>query len=493
MQFWDNIIHTAMMGTDKKQISTQDIPAGLEEVALLINDNPTKDKEEKFLQLAALTLNYRQCGVLPAKKELPVTPAPAEEKAYCNDYALQALNDIITEESIPLLKIWLQYCYEKQLIVPAEIVPKLLSLGVENKKLQLWIAACCGKRGEWLGTLNPAWNFSSTQTGEELWQTGSHEQRKEILRQTRSSDPAKAREWVQQTWAQEDAATKTDFLEILTDNTSEEDISFLQSLSTEKSKKVKEAALQLLKQIPGSEIVRQYEEVLRKAVFLKKEKALLGMMSKTTLQCKLPVDMDESVYKTGIDKLSNKKEMTDDEYVISQLMQSVPPSFWERQLELSPEKIIELLQKDTSGNKLIPALVNAITGFRDQRWALEMIKHSQVFYIDIIPLLEAQQQETYSNKYFDKFPDLIIQYSLKRDTEWSIELTKNIFKHMAKNIYQYNRSFYNQQVGHFPVGIISELERCTPSEEHFRSGWSTTSEYITKLISLKIQTIKAFK
>jgi hypothetical protein len=39
---------------------------------------------------------------------------------------------------------------------------------------------------------------------------------------------------------------------------------------------------------------------------------------------------------------------------------------------------------------------------------------------------------------------------------------------------------------------VAELEKCTPPEEHLRTMWSNSSNYIIKLISLKIQTLKAF-
>lgn len=492
MQLWDTIINTAMMGTDKKQISTGEIPVGLEDVAALIHENTVKDKEEKFLQLASLAFNYRQCGVLPAQKEIMMSIAPEEERHYCNTTAAQVLKDIISEENISLLKFWLQHCYQKQQIVQPEIVPVLLSMGVQQKKLQLSIAHCCGRRGEWLAGFNSSWNFSSTQSDEELWQTGTFEQRKEILNQKRKTDPSQAREWVQQTWSLEDANTKTSFLELLSENTSEDDIPFLESLAIEKSKKVKEAAMQLLKQIPASQIVRMYENLLRESVGIKKEKTLLGMVNKTVLKFKLPETFDESVYKTGIEKLSNTKELTDEEYVIFQLTQFVPPSSWEKYFETDPENVIELLQKDIIGKKMMPALVKSITRFSDTRWALYFMRHSSVFYIDIIPLLQAGEQEAYSNKFFDKFPDNIIGYATKRETEWSTELTRNIFRHAAKNPYQYHRAFYSQHIHLIPMHIAGELEKCTPSEEHFRTMWSNTSEYILKLITLKNQTIKAF-
>lgn len=492
MQFWDSIINTAMIGTDKKQVGVAELPADLSEPATAIHNNEGADKEQKFLQLAAVAFNFRQSGVTPLQKEVNISPAPAEEKEYCNAVAIQTLKDILNEESIPLLKFWLQHCDRKQQLAPPETLPVLLDTGTQYKNLQVLIASCCGKRGEWLSGFNNAWNFSSTQTGEELWQTGTQEQRKIVFKETRKINSTQAREWLQQTWSQEDANTKLGFLEFMPENISEDDIPFLESLSTEKSKKVKEEALKLLKQIPGSAIVKQYQELLQQSVVAKKGKALLGMISKTNLEFKLPGSFDEAIFKTGIEKLSSSKEIKDEEFIIYQLIQSVPPSFWETQLGGDPKAIIDLFQKDETGKKMIPALVIAITRFNDTRWALYFIQHSEVFYIDIIPLLQSQQQEVYSIKFFDNYPDSIIQYATQRETEWSVELTKNIFKYTAKNPYQYNRSFYNQHMHLVPYAIIVELEKCTPADEYLRNTWSNTSDYIVKLITLKIQTQKAF-
>jgi len=491
MQSWDIIINTAMMGTDKKQVAITDVTEGLAEASVLIHENTAKDKEEKFLQLASLVFNYRQCGTLPAQKEIMIPLAPAEDKEYCNMAATQVLNDIISEQNMPLLRFWLQHCYEKQRLVKPEMVPLLLSTGVQQKKLQLLIAGCCGKRGEWLSRFNPEWNFSSAQEDGELWQTGTPEQRKELLKEKRKTDPAKAREWLQQTWQQEDANTKTGLLELLSENIGEDDIPFLEALSIEKSKKVKETAQELLRQIPGSATVKQFQEALKNSVTLKKGKALLGMMSKTVLQFKLSLP-NEDIYKTGIDKLSNTKEYTDDEFIIYQLIQNTPLSFWETHLETDPAVIIDLFAKDATGKKMIPALVMAIQRFRDKRWALFFMEHSTVFYIDIIPLLDTAKQELYSNKFFDQYPENIIYYATQRETEWGIGLTKNIFSYAAKNAYKYNKSFYSQHIDYIPVHVVAELEKCTPPEENLRVMWSNTSEYIIKLITLKIQTIKAF-
>jgi hypothetical protein len=493
MEFWNNIITTAMIGTDKKSISANELPADLQEATTLIHANETIDKEEKFLQITALAFNYRQAGVLPLHKEtVTLEQCPPEERPNCNAAAMQVLKDIQSEESLPLLKFWLQQCNAKGQLVQPELIPSLLAEGVQQKKLQTLIAACCGKRGEWLSRFNVAWNFSQNQTAEKLWQTGTPEQRKAILKDTRAIDASLAREWLQQTWPQEDANTKTAFLEIFSINISDADIPFLESQSTDKSKKVKELSIHLLKQIPTSPVVQLYQQVLQQSVELKKEKALFGLTSKMVLQFHLPVGFDESIFKTGIDKLSNNKEFTDDQFIIFQLIQSVPPALWETQLSADAKTIIEQFQKDDIGKKMMPALVIATAKYKDAEWALHLMHHSSIFYMELIPLLPLEKQEQYSNQFFEQFADNIIQYAVQRESEWSTTLTKNIFRHIAKNPYNYTRSFFSQYIQLIPAPIVAELEKCTPPEEHLRTMWSNSSDYIIKLISLKIQTLNAF-
>ncbi|THU37095.1 hypothetical protein FAM09_19275 [Niastella caeni] len=482
MQTWEQIINTAMLGTGKRTLGVNEMPPALADAVVQIQHNTT-DKEEQFLQMAALAFNFRQCGILPLQKEgVTIDKAAVEEKRYCSALAKQTLKDILDSESNSLLQFWLQQCKSKEQVVTPELVPLLLSVATQQKKLQNLIVACCGKRGDWLSRFNPEWDFSTATTDEEIWQTGTPEQRKMVLEQLRQADPATARSWVQQTWAQEDANTKVEFLVILGINIGSPDIEFLETLSKEKSRKVKDFALWLLKQIPGSPIVQQYWQVLQEAV----------TNSHKGIKVHLPASLDDNIFKTGIEKLSNNKEYTDEEFIVSQLMQSVPPASWEAHFQNTPDVIIRYLQKDKVGKKLLPALVQAVVTFKDQRWATAFMQNSSVFYIDIIPLLPVNEQEFYSIKFIGQFAENIIEHAIKREDTWGVDLARAIFIHTAQNVYQYNRSFYSRYIHCIPVAIVTELEKCAPTEEYQSRTWSNTSEYITTLINLKKQTIQSF-
>lgn len=483
-----------MIGTDKKPLVMEEMPGLLAEAVSVIDTNPSKQKEEKFLQLAALIYNYNQCGSLPLHAAAPMSESPAEELEYCDTAAVNVLKEILNEGIGSLLEFWLQLCYNKRLIVQSEIVPNLLMVAAHTIALRPLISFCCGKRGEWLGTFNSDWNFVSGESDEDTWQTGTLELRKEVLRRTRTTDITKTREWLQQCWPQEDANTKTALLEVIAVNLNEDDIPFLKSLSAEKSKKVKDAALKLLKQIPGSDVVQLYQKVLSESLSIKKEKVLLGLKNKTVLQYRLPKEVDEKLYSTGIDRISSSKEITDDEYVVLQLMASVPPSFLEQLFGMAPGEVIEVLQKDESARRTLPAVRHAIIRFSDTTWAEQFIIHARDLAVDIVALLSNEQQkDAYCVRFFNQDPEQVIPVASNFAGEWSPDLARNILRFAATNPYKYDRQFFIRNINRVPVNVAVELEQFTPQEEHFKVPWSKMSELIRKLIAIKINSIKAFE
>lgn len=490
MEAWNEIINTAMLGTGKKLPAENLLPQDIAELLPLLQQQTT-DKEEQFLQTASLVFNYRQCGNTPVKKVgISIPLAPPEEKPFCSPLALQVVKDILEEESYSLLTLWLNKCNEKQKIVQPEVIPQLLYIAIPQKKLRTAIVSCCGKKGQWLCQFNTDWNFTTATTDEETWQTGTLEQRKQVLGALRENDPALALEWLQKTWSQEDANTKTELVQLLQANISINDIAFLESLSGEKSKKVKDMAFSLLKKIPQSAIVQQYAAIVKEAIQVKKEKALLGLSSKVVLQVQLPA-IDESIFKTGIEKLSSKKEISDDLHIVYQLLQHIPLTLLEDWWQLKPEEIIALFQKDNDGQKLIGALINSCVNFNDHRWAIFFMQYSAVFYLDLLPLLPPQQQEYYSNKFFKGHEDSVLYYAVRYEREWSPELARNIFKYTSKNFYQYNRSFYNQHIHLIPVQLMNELDGFAESDD-VQGHWQGISDYIRKLLNLKAQVYQSF-
>ncbi|GAF67369.1 unnamed protein product, partial [marine sediment metagenome] len=343
MEGWNDIINTALLGTEKRPLAPQVGPEALQQAMAQIATQSSLDKEEQFLQLAALAFNVRQSGQKPLHQPtLKATPAAAETQPYCSPRAAQVLKDILEEGSQPLLTLWLDRCIAAKQIATPELIPILFNRATQHKDIRQAVATTCGRRGQWLSRFNPAWEFSTATDDEQNWQTGNLDQRKAALKQMRQQDPAKAREWLEQSWPQENANTRAELLKQLDGTTQPEDEPFLVNALNEKSQKVKDAAISLLQQLPASSLVTAYAAAAASMVTLKKEKALLGLSTKTTLSIQPAPIPEKAAWLSGIDYLSPNKIYQDEQYVLYQLIQHTPPAFWEQHFAMPPAEILKM-------------------------------------------------------------------------------------------------------------------------------------------------------
>jgi len=491
MKAWEYVINTAMLGTDKPMPGNQNLPDSITEIAVKIDAIDSIDKEAKFLQKASVIYNYRQCGFTPfQKQDLPVTIASEEIKPYCSLLAASVLNDILNEDNTALLELWMSRCCEKgQLFLP-DALPAVLDKAEKDTSLRSMAIACSGNRGEWLSKLNPVWGYFRTFPDEEIWQTGKPEERAALLKKMRQDDPGRAREWLQQTWEQETAASKVELLKTLRINAGTGDLEWLESLLNEKGQKVKDEAIALLKLIPGSSIVNQYEGLLKQSVNLKKEKALLGMMNKVSIWQKLPAVVDESIFKSGIEKLAGQKaSITDESFILYQLIGSVPPSFWEKQFECTPGQVVEYFDK--YANDKVTALGLAVSRFKQKEWISYFLEQPG-FYPDFIEMMATVEQEKYLTRFLKADAQNMIHYALRLKHEWGLDFALLAFREMANHPYEYNRAFFSKHIKLIPVSTLSHLEKIEPKDANLQNAWEKGKHHLIKLLGLKQQTLKAF-
>lgn len=487
------MIQTAMLGTGKKQLSRDELPEDLAAVYDAVNRNEQADNEERFLQMTAAAANYRRCGVLPQYQPLLVTDiAAAETLPYCKTASAQALKAVLDEDNRSLLLIWLRLCSQHSQLAPPVLLPQLLDKTAKHKDLRTLVSQCAGNRGIWLARFNNEWQFETVATDEELWQTGTQEERKEVLLQVRNTNPARAREWLQAVWKQETANVKADFLQVFSEQLSEADMEWLEELVVDKSQKVKDAASALLSRIPASSVVQRYLLVARQSVALKKEKTMLGLSSKMVLQAVLHAGYDETIHKTGIGKTAADKQFTNEEWILYQLISHVPPQNWEVQLGDTAENIMALFARDKNTARYVPALAAAAGKFEDVRWGSALAGDEENFYVDVVPLLPPAEREKYLLKHLNSHPQAAIEQLTTMNNEWSHEIATAVFRYTAEAPYHYNRSFYSRYIHLFPLAIAGTLEQIMPKEAYQRSVWESHRDHIIRLLSLKQQIQQSF-
>jgi len=495
MKFWDGIINNATLGSAKMPLKSHDLP---DFITGGIEVNEQAEPEEDFLQLASLAYQYRQAGSKPLNLNLMAqSAAAAEELSYASSKSTSILRTIMFEELHPLLILWLEQCESKKVLVEPELIPQLLEIASRKKELRKVILTVCGKRGEWLSRLNPQWDFYTfTNDIESIWQTGRPEERRELLRELRVSNPLRSIELLNSTWDSEGANEKAAFLEILRTNLTSYDLSWLEALK-EKGQKVNSIIQDLLKSIPSSAIVQQYWNTVKDAVTLKTSKALLGMINKTVIEVNENMSVPESVFKTGIEKLSSSKQISDNQHILSQLISSVPPSNWNEHFKESNQKIIELFQKEKKTALYLPALVISAIKFNDAQWIKDLLDHSDKDLIDssvglLIRALPEKDRSTYATPFIKQRPQELIPILLEQDEEWSIELARAILKFTANEVYLYNRTFYKPAVSLIPTKLLDELDSFTPSEEQKKAYWKTQSDELSRLLDIKKQILQSF-
>ncbi len=494
MEFWDNIIHTALLGTDKRQLRLQDVNEDL--AAAFTSINESGDKEEQYLNMAAVAFNYRKCGNQPLKKNVLQTVAEAETKVYCSAATVGVLNDIISIESQSLFGLWIKECVGANQIIQPEYIPLLFDLGMKYKWLQQEILTVSGNRGKWLLPFNEAWKFDTTVADESLWQTGTVEQRRCFLKELRKTAPAKAMALLQQTWPLENANTKTELLKQLKVNIGDEDVAWLQQLLSEKGQKVKDETLVLLKQIPISNIVQLYWSILKQSISIRKEKGFLGLVSKDVIEIKLADIEDEAIFKTGIEKISSEKGVVENDFIIYQLIAAVPPGLLKTHYQLSYSEIIERFNKSAETKYFVSAFGIAANTFKDVEMLRAVLAVSaDQFYPEALLLLPLAESEQYAREFLgsQQSADAVLHYLVTYGKQqWSLQITIDIFKHTAKNNYTYNRLFYKHNILLFAADVLPELPQFAPDEVYAKEAWVKSSGFIAQLINLRTQTLKAF-
>ncbi|MBL0743686.1 DUF5691 domain-containing protein [Chryseolinea lacunae] len=251
---WKNLIDIALLGTDKKTLDVRVLPEGIAEFLELRH---AQSPELKLLEAAALTYFYETSGKLPPKFEGEWNDAIIEEtKAVAPEEYLALFGRIqLTDYQIreKLLNLWLDVLIKKDQIINSDRVTQLLTegsgLAIQTKDK---ILSVIGNKGQWALSLTPEYNYKKQTLDLSLWHEGTSQERKNLFTGLRRTDPGKAMELLQSTWATESIVNKRSFLDVVLETSSAADIPFAEALMagefahTAKEKKTEKECRKLL-------------------------------------------------------------------------------------------------------------------------------------------------------------------------------------------------------------------------------------------------------
>ncbi|MGM9484078.1 DUF5691 domain-containing protein [Roseateles sp. NT4] len=254
---WTALLPAATVGTDRLAAPLPTWPGDIGDTisqAAGAATDPATALLRTVAVLAACGLAGAQGAAAPA--ELP-TPAadetlPAPGPGLVFDALRQALFDSparLPHEAFVILA-------RAGLRLPGLLLPQALELGRRSIALRAALLPALGQRGLWLAAQREDWAYaagvSEDDGGDTPWTEGTLEQRRAWLTRLRATDATAGRERLQAALAELPARERADLASALATGLSLADEPLLETLRGDRSKEVRQAALQLLLRLPDA-------------------------------------------------------------------------------------------------------------------------------------------------------------------------------------------------------------------------------------------------
>ncbi|MEU4688366.1 SWIM zinc finger family protein [Actinoplanes sp. NPDC023714] len=278
------LLAAALVGTARRPWAGGSVAAGSVSIAVGPPDpDGGVSAAAELLEAAAIALTCRRAGVEPVGGREAVPAAPGEMPAPLPVAASVRLARILgggapggghLEQE--LLAQWLAAAAARGGVVRPSLLPALLDAGRRNTGIRGSTAQVAGARGAWLAGQRADWRWlldeavpgriTASGAGDAEWHTGGGSVRLGLLVALRRSDPGRARELLASTWDRETSEDRARFLGTLATGLSLHDEPLLEKALDDRRKEVREAALDLLRVLPGAALGGRMAARARRAV-----------------------------------------------------------------------------------------------------------------------------------------------------------------------------------------------------------------------------------
>lgn len=456
MKLIEPIINTALLGTGTQEYIPGSLAAPLDDVFRKIRESGA-DKESAFYQMSAIAFAYHNAGMEAASDDgvHAVEESPEETLPYLPKAAGELLRTLVVNKYNYLLI----YAYRRWdnlgRIIPPFYLPELISHAcVSNNpnrsKEQELLSRLSGRRGEWLARL-----MGLSLSGEKEpteWDTASHEERKMMLLRMRERVPSEGLALLGSELKNEPAARRDELIQCLKVNLSKDDEPFLQEIAkSDRSAVVRTTALRLLSKLPDSELVKRYCSLLEGNI---KWRMLMGWSYGT-------ISYTPEMKSLGLEEVSPNKGEKDSDYLLRQLAERVPLSFWAKLYDCTPEKAAAKLAARPPFGKYFD-VCSAIETFKDRMWAFQTLKDSPEEYrcVRLMGLLSPQQREEIKFTLNERGLDIPSSWFNEDGEEWGVKFSTRILQHVVRSrFYYFDKDMVERLALRMPQSLRREVER----------------------------------
>lgn len=365
---WNKLKKTAVVGTGK---SSPPQPPRIGKLGETLQPLAERSSEDYLLSAAGIVYLHERAGYIPSVVDrhtrLP-NPAPDDNRPLCNSQAADLLTIFLRERSSELIQLWTTYCVRAGQRVPDRMLPDYLRYVIHHPDLQAEAVEISGKKGAWLADYIPDLAPIFTFPTNNVWFNTDKTARPHLIKRWRHSHPDETRDFLKSIWDAENSNRRDKLVSNLRVNLSSADEAFLETLLDSRSKRVADAAADLLACIPASAYVaRMISRVRRQVTYTPKGKG-------ENFTINLPTAVDQAAQRDRIGAKAINK-FNDEESQMIRMIAAVPPSFWERELGTTPSDLVSHLKKGRASQILINGWKRAAVNFNDELWAEAIIDH----------------------------------------------------------------------------------------------------------------------
>ena len=479
MQLWDDILATAVVGTEQRELK---LAAREDELGRLLNQIDNSDREGSLLSAASVVALYRSAGAAPPVDSHQLPEASAQDEAdRASAESGQHLALMLDGQFREALPEWLAAMNRARKRVPEEHLPALLDHGRFELSLRRAIIDVSGERGEWLAVQNPDWYYAIRRDDKDVWETGNREERLLVLEKLRITDPTKAREFLVTTWPQESAKDRVVFLEKFAAGVNSGDEPFLNEALHDRSVEVRRAARPLLASLPNSEFSRRLKQLANHILSFKKP-----LIGKARIEVTLPEDPIAWLKANDIEIDSPPRNATQSvgpkAWALKEMISLVPVTYWNELWKKTPLEIIRAGDESEWRESFALGFLAAARRDPDPGWIEALVFFSatdpkQPPLIELVAYLPAARLEALSLdalKYESAELHSALPLLLAHRNPWSDQLSRAVVKRIKKRISESKDNVADWQT---KTSLKQFARYVSPAlYDELASGWPTQSE-----------------
>jgi hypothetical protein len=429
------ILTSAILGTERHPLSLPKVEGALSHV---LDKLDTTDKQHHLLSVNALVGIYTRAGKLPAHaQKIQDTPCQPDTNEYCSPTAALLLSSMLSGSNKEIIPEWLSLAIAHKKRIPDELLPEILQYIEKNPDLIEKTLQVIGNRGRWLVLRMPGMEkFRSAIRVESLpedeienfWQTEKLYARNLLLQKIRKINPANGLALVSSTWKEDKADERNTFLSTLIHGISMDDEPFLENALDDRSREVRQTAIDLLSYLPQSRLVQR--QITRIQPYIQWQPG--SLLRKAQLEFSFPEEITKEMERDGVIRVNRFiRTFGEKGNILLHILRSIPPTYWNTRLQKNPQELLEIIQASDLKDLILESWNAATSLSQDSEWA----KTLQPFFItktNFLNYISKSELEPYLLQQFKINYKVALQLLRFYGEPWTEELTKTALYHLQE-------------------------------------------------------------